>query len=161
MEDKPKHLVIHYDVTNSFNSILAILVSGRLMFEDICDINEYIPVPRNMSRKLFSSLSEKISELHENDEIELLEVEVAMFYVSIVLTKVFFLNKSFDEIRQILPMLGTKTDREYKHLIRSFLKFSDKMLWFIAHQFEGREIFGEALHLLGNWTLRKRFKIQN
>lgn len=160
MENKPKRLVIQYDVTNSFNSLLAVLVGGRLMFEDLCDISEFIHVPRNMNRKLFSTLSDKISELHESDKIILLEVEVAMFYVSLVLTRVLFLNKTFDEIKQLLPMLGDKTEREYNHLIRSFIRYSDKMLTFITRQFEERELFKQALLMLGNWSLNRKVKVQ-
>jgi hypothetical protein len=160
MEDKPKQLVLRYDVTNSFHSLLAVLVSGRIMFENICDLDEFIPVPRNMNRKLFRSLSDKISELHESDEIVLLEVEVAMFYVSLVITRIFFLNKTYAEYVQVLPMLSSKNEKEYKHLVSSYIKFSNNMLWFITHQFEDRDVFKQALHLLGNWSLKRKLKVQ-
>lgn len=150
-----KGLLIKYNVSNSFNSLLAVEVCGRLLFENIIAMDSLMKLPDNINRRLYSELIDAVSKLHEEDEIFLTKSEVVLFYIALNVTCVFFENKSFAEAKMILPMFRNKNENGFFHIQKTFFEFADELIRFININFAAEPQFLEALELLCEWKIAR------
>lgn len=152
--------MLNDDETLNF-ALTSMQICGLLLFDKKYNLEDAVPLPKNIDELRYSDLFAKIILLKKEDEITLFKDETVLFYVAVNLASQCFVSDKEDIVKSIIPYLSEITEQEYDAIKHKYIMNAQDIINRINNTFRYDHEFSSELESLSDGIIKMVGNITN